>query len=532
VGDFQQGLPVTGWGIANDVHDAGAIERLTSQLPSQQAYYEFSNLTSIAFLRKPRDSGASSIYIVPATGGPERKIVDLSLPRYHDFSVLTWTPDGKWLIAPARETENDPIGLFRISPDDGSKIRLTRPPPDQTDFDPAISPNGRMMAFTGSSSDGVFSIYLQPLSANFLAAGEPKALPCFPDLHVGTPQWTPDGKELVFVANPKVGMAIWRMRVPESGEAAQSPRREMFAALSSDMKIGRISAAARRLMYSTELQETNVWRVPLQASGPLPVLQRMGPAGLRNSGARISPDGSRVVFESLRTGSTEIWVSDAGGSNPKQLTNDGGPVTGSPAWSPDGRRIAFDSRAEGRPHIYVIPAAGGRAERITDALAENYVPSWSRDGRWIYFSSNRSGQVEVWRQPAAGGAAKQITQARGRAPMESPDGAAVYYERLRSGGYMLRRLTFATGEDVEVLPAIVDRNFELTPTGIYYVPVPGPDGRFTIQFYDLRSGVSRLITPISKPMTRALSLSPDGAFLLYSQFDRWGHNLMLVEGFR
>ena len=237
-------------------------------------------------------------------------------------------------------------------------------------------------------------------------------------------------------------------------------------------------------------------------------------------------------MESLRSGSTEIWTADLDGANPKQLTNYGGPVTGSPAWSPDGQRIAFDSRVEGRPHIYVIPAAGGKAERITDALAENYLPSWSRDGRWIYFSSNRSGQVEVWRQPSAGGAAVQITRGRGRAPVESPDGTAVYYERLRESGYCLRRLTFAKGEDVEVLPAIIDRAFDLTPSGIYYVPVPGPDGRFSIQFYDLRSGVSRLVTPISKPMTRPLSLASNGAFLLYSQFDRWGHDLMLVESFR
>ena len=238
--------------------------------------------TSIAFLRKPRNSAASSIYIVPASGGPERKILDITLPRYHDFAVITWTPDGKWLIAPAREAENDPIGLFRISPEDGSKLRLTRPPPDQTDFDPAISPNGRMIAFTGSHSDSVFSIYLLPLSANFLAAGEPRVLPSFPNLHVGTPQWTPDGKELLFVANPKVGMAIWRLRVPENGEAPQAPRREMYSGLSSDMKLGRISGAARRLIYSSEVLETNVWRVPLQNSGTPgkpPVLQSMGSAG-------------------------------------------------------------------------------------------------------------------------------------------------------------------------------------------------------------------------------------------------------------
>jgi hypothetical protein len=67
--------------------------------------------------------------------------------------------------------------------------------------------------------------------------------------------------------------------------------------------------------------------------------------------------------------------------------------------------------------------------------------------------------------------------------------------------------------------------------GIYYVPVQSQAGRSTIQFFDLRTGVSRLVTPIGKPMTRSLALAADGSFLLYSQLDRWGLDLMLVENF-
>src|SRR6185369_14760105 len=220
------------------------------------------------------------------------------------------------------------------------------------------------------------SIYLLPLSAAFVAAGEPQSLPSFPNLRVGTPQWTADGKEMLFVANPKQGMTIWRMRVPASGEAPQAPRREMFADPSSDIKIGPISTTAHRLMYSADVQEINLWRVPLDTSGTQPQLQKTGAPGESNAGARISADGSRIVFESSRTGSTEIWIANVDGSNPRPLTSFGGPVTGSPAWSPDGERIAFDSRAEGRPHIYVVPSAGGRPQRITETLAENYLPNW------------------------------------------------------------------------------------------------------------------------------------------------------------
>jgi hypothetical protein len=78
---------------------------------------------------------------------------------------------------------------------------------------------------------------------------------------------------------------------------------------------------------------------------------------------------------------------------------------------------------------------------------------------------------------------------------------------------------------------MTERAFTIAPDGVYYVSLPGPDGRFTIQFHTFESNDSRLIATISKPMSRPLSLAPDGSFLLYSQLDRWGQDLMLVENF-
>ncbi len=487
---------------------------------------------TIAFLRKPRNRESAEILLVTPDGSGERKIADISLTRLDPVASLAWTPDGKWLVAPSRETDREPVGLFRISPVDGSKLRLTRPPPDQGDFAPAIAPGGGMMAFTRWNSESVSSIYVLPLSPAVIAAGEPQSVPTFPNLRVGSPQWSRDGKELLFSANPKAGMSIWRTRITASGEAPQVPRRETYAAVSFRIRIGPPSAAAHRLVYANETQDRSVWRVSVRTSGGSSLPQRTGDATERNSGAQISPDGSRMVFESVRTGSTEIWVGKIDGSRPRQLTNFGGPVTGSPCWSPDGRQIVFDSRAEGRPHIYVIPAEGGHYERVTEALDENYLPNWSHDGRWIYFCSSRSGVIEVWRKPAAGGPAEQLTRQSGWAPVESPDGAALYYQRRRMlAGWSLRRLIFATGADDEILPAVTERAFEVARDGIYYVPEQPQDGRYFIQFLDMGTGISRFVTPILKPMTRRLALSPDGSYLYYSQLDRWGLDLMLVENF-
>ena len=121
-------------------------------------------------------------------------------------------------------------------------------------------------------------------------------------------------------------------------------------------------------MYSTEIQERSIRLLPLGVSGGMPEAKPIATGSSNNSGGRLSPDGLRIVYDSIQSGSTEIWVSNLDGTHALQLTNFGGPGTGSATWSPDGRRIAFDSRIEGRPHIYLMPA-GRRPSGALDGHA-------------------------------------------------------------------------------------------------------------------------------------------------------------------
>ena len=142
---------------------------------------------------------------------------------------------------------------------------------------------------------------------------------------------------------------------------------------------------------------------------------------------RISPDGSRIVFNSDSSGSFEIWVCNTDGTKPMKLTDMKAGDSGCPTWSPDGKSIAFDSSKSGDFDIYVVSAEAGPVRRITTDPAEEGSPSWSRDGRWIYFGSNRSGSYQVWKVPSEGGQAIQITKDGGYYAQESADGQFVYY---------------------------------------------------------------------------------------------------------
>jgi Tol biopolymer transport system component len=65
---------------------------------------------------------------------------------------------------------------------------------------------------------------------------------------------------------------------------------------------------------------------------------------------------------------------------------------------------------------------------------------------------------------------------------------------------------------------------------VYYAH--GESGRDSIRVHDLSTGRSHVVLELSKPIAPGLSLSPDERYLLYSQVDDEGSELMLVDNFR
>src|SRR5919204_3176441 len=108
-----------------------------------------------------------------------------------------------------------------------------------------------------------------------------------------------------------------------------------------------------------------------------------------------SPDGSRIVFESNRTGVMQVWVMNADGSNQTQLTFDSVPKDQTPDWSPDGSKIAYtaDTNPPGG-QIMVMNADGSGQHAITQG-PHDFGPVWSPDGTKLALLDLATRDVEV-----------------------------------------------------------------------------------------------------------------------------------------
>jgi tricorn protease-like protein len=291
----------------------------------------------------------------------------------------------------------------------------------------------------------------------------------------------------------------------------------------------------RHLVYSRQIEDTNIWRAELPKNGDPPVEAELFISSTWvDQTPKYSPDGKKIAFISSRSGSREVWASNADSSKPVRLTFFNGPMTGHPSWSPDGQSIIFHARVEGTLDLFVVPAAGGPPKRLTTNTWEDHYPNYSRDGQWIFFSSRRSGEMQVWRMRADGSAPVQITTMGGiHNPAEAPDGRAVFYHLFQDPGEIWR-IPVQGGEPVRIAgpthPFPV--GYTVTTEGLYYGAPPHNGEQRYIRFVNFYTGQNYPIVAAKRPFHSGMSVSPDSRYIIFDQYDETGSDLMLVQNFR
>jgi hypothetical protein len=179
------------------------------------------------------------------------------------------------------------------------------------------------------------------------------------------------------------------------------------------------SRDGRELVFNSR---GRLYRLPVR--GGVPEVIDTGFADRCNNDHGLSPDGARLVISDQSQGDRRslIYVLPATGGVPRRVT-DLGPSYWH-GWSPDGTTLAYCAERGGEYDVYTIPVAGGAETRLTSAPGLDDGPEYTPDGRWIYFNSDRTGRMQIWRMRPDGSGQEAVTN-DGRNhwfPHPSPDG--------------------------------------------------------------------------------------------------------------
>jgi len=243
--------------------------------------------------------------------------------------------------------------------------------------------------------------------------------------HFEAPNWTPDGKTLIFNSNGLI------YTIPAKGGKAQ-------------------------LLDTGEAKKCNNDHV-------------------------LSPDGKFIAVSSQHDpdGKSRIYIIPITGGAARLVTKNAPSYLH--GWSPDGKTLAYCAQRNNEYDIYTIAVDGGEEIRLTNAPGLDDGPEYSPDGKYIYFNSERTGLMKIWRMNADGSDQQQITLDKDYADWfahPSPDGkwiVFVSYDKTVKGhpankDVALRMLPLAGGK-----PKILTNLFG--GQGTINVPSWSPDSK-------------------------------------------------------
>jgi serine/threonine-protein kinase len=325
------------------------------------------------------------------------------------------------------------------------------------------------------------------------------------------PVWSPDGSRLAYVADAG-GFRQLFVRTLATGEERRithEQRDDIQPAWSPD---GRRLAFVRAAADSGKLEPADlngwyteggeVWSVDL-ASGRETRL--VGNA----FGPSYSPDGKQLAFDAEWAGPRRIWVADAAGLNPRQLTSDSSEavIHAGARWSPDGRRVVFRRIEKTTSDLVVTDASGSSVTRVTADAALDIDPAWGPDGHSIYFASSRGGGLNIWRialgadgRPA--GVPEQLTTGAGDdvEPAPAPDGGRLAFAvRGINSDIWALPVSPTTGAPTAapgpvVATTRVESRGAWSPDGRTIAFNSDRDGEMNIWLHDVGSGTDRRLT--------------------------------------
>lgn len=437
---------------------------------------------------------------------------------------LSWSADGEWLVesfAPGP----DPIRgwqIARVSVRSGVREPLTLPGPGTLgDYNPAVSPDGSRIAFVRGINGATSDLFTIPIDG-----GTPERVTWDNQDLVGV-DWSADGRSLIYATDRAGGYTIWR-----AGLDGSTP--QLVVGGAAKLKHPSVARTSGRITYESWAYEINLWeaqavdRLDLEGDLTSTLTPAVQTSDQWNHSPDLSPDARRLAFISTRSGAAQLWIADRDGANARQLTEFGRAYIRPPRWSPDGSTILVSASVNGQLDLYTIDVATANATRLTNDQDDEIAPAWSHDGRSVLFGARRSGSWQVMRQSIADRSRTQLTTDGGYAAQASPDGRTILFTRLEQSGVW--SMPVDGGPATLLVPGVraaETANWRVNQNGVFFVGATADQP--VVRRVPLSGGNAVDIAWLGNYSWPGFAITPDGATVIYSHWDRRDSNIMAME---
>lgn len=475
----------------------------------------------IAYFSKKR----GGIWVIPAFGGAPRQLTDFGAsPKWsYDGTMIAFTSDAN----PDLGSGNVGSSTIWVVPAQGGAPRQVTKvgSPAGGHVGPNWSPDGKRIVFIALnfSSQVMWSISINGEDLKqFTGKGMEK---------VGHPVFASDGHRLYFDSGPFVETVAMST---ETGMPVGEPVKVTDVGASFISNLG-VSADGKKIAYSVQTQTSNIWSVPVspktnEATGPpFPITNQ---TGTRNNQPVFSPDGHKLAFmEYVRGAGADIWIADTDGKNPVQLTTN--PRNLVPNWFPDGDELAFVSYRDNHWSIWAMSPQSRREHLLLDLKQDIQFARLSPDGKQFAFNLAQGGVINIWTAPVSGGQPRQLTFDKELAgfPCWSPDGKFMAYQQKRGDDAYVMLIPREGGEPIQ-LTSGHGRSwpYSFSPDGDKVLFAGDRGGIWNVYWVSRSTKQEKQVTNYTKmsAFVRYPSWSPLGNQMAYEYSETTG-NIWLVD---
>jgi serine/threonine protein kinase len=462
-----------------------------------------------------------TLYRIPVLGGTPAKVLD------RVYSPIGFSRDGTQ-FAFVRRNQDD-MSLL-IANTDGSgeprTIATSKQPEGFSTSGPSWSPDGKEIAcgMFNSAGTGYSTVVKVPVEGgNSTPIGSEKWA------RVGRVLWLVDGSGLVITAQPEfssIGTQVWLLPYP-AGEA-----RRITNDLNGygEVSVG-LTADSGTIATIQQVNASNIWITA--ANEDETRAQQILKTSLPDHVA-WTPDG-KLVYASRTGENWDIWISNADGSEAKQLTTDAF-IDHEPSVSGDGRYVVFQSNRGGARNIWRVDLDGSNLKQLTQGNYIDANPVCSADGRSVIFVSQRSGSAGLWKVSIEGGTPAQLTNRPAQLPSVSPDGKFIsyfYFDEQVNNQPKLAIISPEGGEPVrtiELPQSVQPLAFGWLPDGRSVAYLDNTSGILNVWSKPLDGGAPKQLTNFKSEFVNSFAISRDGKIAAYRVSAT--RDIVLIKSFR
>lgn len=367
--------------------------------------------------------GGDNIWIMNVDGSDKRQVTK------EDFRLLnqpTWSPDGQFIAAKKHFTTGRSLGtgevwLYHVS--GGAGVPLVKKPNERHQKElgePTYASDGKSILYTRNITPGPTFEYAQDSNTDLfnierydIETGEVSTVASGPGGSV-RPTPSPDGKRIAFVRRENTRSKLYVK------DLASGVERKVYDALDQDVQeTWAVQGLYPNMAWTPDNKSVVFW-----AGGKL---------------RRVDADGANAAVIPFKVADTRGLIDGPHPKIPVSPDRFTTKMTRFAAVSPDGQRVVFESLGK----LYVKPMSGGEPKRLTkgDEASFELFPTWSRDGKTIAFVAwTDAGLGRLRTVGAAGGTARDVTRDPGHyaRPAFSPDGKTLVFEKGQ-GGFLTSR---------------------------------------------------------------------------------------------